>query len=571
MIMKNLFNIYKKQVWVATVLIATLMTSCTDYLTIIPPDKIVHENFWQTKDEVNGMLATSYLKLLSGDAVSKAIVWGELRADNMKYPANYNKDIKYIVEANLLDDNPYSRWSVFYEAINYANLVIEYAGPVTERDPDFTEGDLQIVLGEMYAMRALCHFYLVRTFRDIPMALEPAVEDSKLPEYKQVHPMEALDLIMQDLDSAELKVVPTGNFSTPASNYGRITKNAVLAMKADVNLWRAAFATYYAGDAEYVPTATVQDYYDLCVQNCQDVIDNMDAQFKKLHPNIKDDYPYHLILNEGEVSDIKETKRSTAYNAIFGTMNSSESIFELQVEGDNVKNGFCYGIYNMYGVEGKPGTVVVPSNFITNYENDDLRRYSFTNVPISSSAGENKSDICIAKYTAASSPAKEYRKSNEFNANWIVYRKTDVMLMMAEALAAQENPSSEDLKKAFDIVKVINTRSRVDSTRIVNPLVASKYVDRNACLELVLKVRMLELSFEGKRWYDLVRKALREKTTNNITFVADKLDSNSGVVKSKMSTIDGLFFPIHIDELRYNKLLKQNPEYDTDDSTTEMN
>ena len=143
--------------------------------------------------------------------------------------------------------------------------------------------------------------------------------------------------------------------------------------------------------------------------------------------------------------------------------------------------------------------------------------------------------------------------------------------MMAEALAAQENPSSEDLKKAFDIVKVINTRSRVDSTRIVNPLVASKYVDRNACLELVLKERMLELSFEGKRWYDLVRKALREKTTNNITFVADKLDSNSGVVKSKMSTIDGLFFPIHIDELRYNKLLKQNPEYDTDDSTTEMN
>ena len=68
-----------------------------------------------------------------------------------------------------------------------------------------------------------------------------------------------------------------------------------------------------------------------------------------------------------------------------------------------------------------------------------------------------------------------------------------------------------------------------------------------------------------------MRKALCEKTTNDIKFVADKLDSNSGVVKSKMSTIDGLFMPIYIDELRYNKLLKQNPAYEDEDEKTEMN
>ena len=570
--MEKIFNIYKKQVLVLAVIFATLMTSCTDYLTIIPPDKIVHEHFWQTKDEVNGMMATSYLKLLSGDAVSRAIVWGELRADNMKYPANYSKDIKYIVEANLLDDNQYSRWGIYYEAINYANLVIEYAPLVVDRDPDFGEGDLDVVLGEMYAMRALCHFYLVRTFRNIPLALQPAVNDAELPKYEQVHPMVALDSIMVDLDRAENLVLETGVFTTPASNYGRITKNAVLAIKADVNLWRAAFATYYEGDAEYTPTATVQEYYDLCIENCQDLLDNMDRKFKEDNKNkpMVIDYPYHLIQNEGLLEDIKRTRRSTAYNSIFGAMNSSESIFELQVEGDNMKNGYCYGVYNMYGSEGNPGAVVVPSNFMSNYQSDDLRRTSFTNIPITSS-GDNKNDICIAKYTAAASPASEYRKTNQFDANWIVYRKTDVMLMMAEALVAQENPSMDEIRKAFNIVKVVNTRSRVDSTKIVNPLSESKYMERNACLELVLKERALELSFEGKRWYDLVRKALREKTTNNITFVADKLDSNSGVVKSKMSSIDGLFFPIYIDELRYNKLLKQNPAYDTVGSTTEMN
>ena len=103
--MKRIFNIYKKSLVAVAVLLGCLMTSCTDYLTIIPPNKIVHEKFWQTKDEVNGMLATSYIKLISGDAIRKAIVWGDLRADALTFPAQSDNTIKYIVEANILDDN----------------------------------------------------------------------------------------------------------------------------------------------------------------------------------------------------------------------------------------------------------------------------------------------------------------------------------------------------------------------------------------------------------------------------------------------------------------------------------
>ena len=152
--------------------------------------------------------------------------------------------------------------------------------------------------------------------------------------------------------------------------------------------------------------------------------------------------------------------------------------------------------------------------------------------------------------------------------------------LIGRVIATEKSPTTMDkftfwtnsgLKlHAFDIVKVINTRSRMDSTDIKKPLNGTN-LTKDGVLELVLKERLLELTFEGKRWYDLVRKALREKTTNNIKFVADKLDSNSGVVKSKMSTIDGLFMPIYIDELRYNKLLKQNPAYQDEDETTEMN
>ena len=565
--MKIVSKIYKKTVLAATVAFGALMSSCTDYLTIIPADVVVEENFWQTKDQVNGMLATSYLKLLSNDAVSKAIVWGEMRSDNMTYPPSYNTDIKNIVEANIIDENSFSRWGIYYEAINYANLVLESADRVVECDPDFSEGDLAVVKGEMYAMRALCHFYLVRTFRDIPLALKSAKNDAEIPNYVQVKPLEALDQIMEDLNRAEKMVMKSGAFSTEQQNLGRITKNAVLAIKADVNLWRAAFATYY-------DQPNVDAYYDECIEDCRTIIANMDNALEEENKGKPvEKFAYNLIQNRGEAKELQSSHKSTAYDAIFGSKNSSESIFELQVQGDNIKNGAFNGVYRVYGTEGNPGLGVVPQGFVTaNYEEDDLRAYSFTNLKSFNQTTTDNQNTCIVKYAAKASPATSFRKSDEWDANWIVYRRTDVLLMMAEAMVTRSTAEERDFREAFDIVNAINTRSRIDTTDIVNPLKIEKYLDKEASMELVRKERLLELSYEGKRWFDLVRLALKEKSTDKIKFVADKLGGGSAVVKTKMSTIDGLFMPIHIDELRYNKNLKQNPAYgEKEGSNMEMN
>ena len=561
------------------------MTSCTDFLTIIPPDKIVHEQFWQTKEDVNGMLATSYLKLASTDAVSRAIVWGELRADNLTYEASKTKDdIKYIVEANITDENSYTKWGIFYEAINYANLVIEYAPLVIPRDPDFTQGDCDVVIGEMYAMRALCHFYLLRTFRDIPMAMVPAINDSELPDYKQVHPLDALDMIMNDLNIAEGLVMASGNYSNSADNHGRITRNAVLAMKADVNLWRAAFTTYYKtnGDANPLANANVQNYYAECIANCNAILENLDAQYKddnKHKPAGTEDVndKYHLIYNVDEFLTENKTYQSKSFDQIFIDENSRESIFELQIDQNlcsqssgNADNNSFKGLQHMYGagVSDITPQVEVPKSFIEKkYEKDDLRKYSFTNYPYNDGA-EMPKKLKVAKYIANTSPAVGFRAKDKVDANWIVYRQTDVMLMKAEALVLKDQP---DIKESFDIVKTINVRSRIDTTRtkIRNPLSEPKTVD--AAHELVLDERLRELSFEGKRRYDLVRKALRENTTEKIKFVADKLISGAASVKNKMVSIDNLFFPINVEELRFNKHLVQNPAYNTDDSSIGMN
>ena len=568
--------IYRKLMLLSVTILVTIMTSCTDFLTIIPPDKIVHEQFWQTKDDVNGMLATSYLKLATTDAVSKAIIWGELRSDNLTYESGKSKEdpIRYIVEANINEENTYTKWGVFYEAINYANLVLEYAPLVPERDPDFSNSDCEIVRGEMFAMRALCHFYLLRTFRDIPMALVPAVKDSELPDYEQVHPLDALEYIMQDLDSAEVMVMP--NYSDKEDNCGRITTNAVLAMKADVNLWRAAFTDWCSkcDDEKYnkhpLVNANVQTYYTECVDNCQKVLDNIDKLYNEKNKNNtnKEDLPYHLISNHDEYAIKSKTFTSLSYDMIFGNENSDESIFELQID-TKLCEGYSQGITSMYGHKDGAGQLEVPKSLMNKYEKDDLRKYSYTNYPYLSDAQE-PAKLTVAKYVSKQSPSSStLRPAKEIDANWIVYRQTDVMLMMAEALVLQPSVNSDDISKSFELVNLINTRSRVDTTNIKNPLKLPSNTE--AAIELVLDERQRELAFEGKRWFDLVRKALRENTTENIKFVADKLTSNATSVKNKMLTIHDLFFPINIDELRFNKNLVQNEAYVSEGSSIGMN
>ncbi len=593
--MKKINNILKS--FFLTVLgFGTLFTSCTDYLTVYPTNAVIHERYWQTADDVNGMVAATYLELLSDDAISRYIVWGELRADNLNITSTTAQKLKYIVEANLMSDNEYCSWSTFYRAINYANYVLEFAPLVPDRDPNFTEGDLDIILGEMYAIRALSHFYLVRTFRDIPLSYKASFNDSELPDYPQVHPLVALDSIMNDLKRSEKLVMRSGGYpdSKYTSNYGRITRNAVRAMKADVALWQAAFATYCEGEElpEGVVPGNKDDYYRICIENCDSVIDamnryvvteyeesNRSTELAEMGPGTEN--PYYLEVNDEE-PDVNKTRASRAYNSIFGYGNSMlESIFELQFDEDKNVNG---QLMYFFGRPDAAGQLCVTRAFVSEgsskygTKQDDLRVCSYTTAAKITAGGttagsDKKEEIRVAKYVAESSPAAterdgvikgSFRESSKCDANWIFYRKTDVMLMKAEALTLLSSASETDLQASFELVKAVNDRSIIKKKEALKQ--GNAYKTPEGMHGLVLDERLRELSFEGKRWYDLVRKALREKTTANILFVADKLTSNTGAVKNKLSSIDALFFPISEREIDINPLLKQNPAFERSES-----
>ena len=182
---------------------------------------------------------------------------------------------------------------------------------------------------------------------------------------------------------------------------------------------------------------------------------------------------------------------------------------------------------------------------------------------------------------------EESRAFKYFRQNWIVYRLTDVMLMKAEA-QVQLATSDEDelLTKAFALVQTVNKRSMLSNATDTLKMADFKTIDDMELL--VLAERGRELCFEGKRWFDLVRYGYRHMEGVDITtkladraswpalsknmmkIVTRKNESGGDAVSFKMKSEPYLYFPIQRSEINVNSLLKQNPVY-FDDETTSKN
>ena len=490
------------------------LSSCTEWLSIEPEGKVVSSDYWKLESDVEAVVATCYRALIEDEIVNRMVIYGELRSDNLAGGYSLNENLEKIIEANLQPSNTYVRWSAFYKIINYCNIVLYYAPQVI--DPNFSQLELNAKLAEVLSIRALSYFYLVRAFKEVPFITNASITDTQDFAMPKNTEDEILDALEADLIKAEAWAM-TG-YGSLAANKGRITKNAVRALLADIYLWR--------------------NKYDQCITYCDKVIS--DPLLKLIEP---DDDPYLKI---------------------FGIKNSTESIFELQFSNKN----FTYNgtVNNFYGnIENKAGQFIVPE-FIANQNEvfintpkiTDVRRHDFITPKSSNNvfnifkyAGLNRierSDGITSDYF--------YRYPQSSPANWIVYRLTDVMLMKAEALVQKD--------QFAPALAIVNTTYMRSNPTLTDTLALVEYNDREKMEKLVLLERQRELMFEGKRWFDLMRMARRDGKTNRLVdIVIRKLTENQSLVSSKMKIMDALYFPIHEDELDANPKLKQNPFYES--------
>lgn len=554
------------------------LTSCNDFLTIYPTDRIVAEDFWKTKSDVDQMVDGTYQSMLAYDIQERAIVWGAFRSDELiKYSAFSDNTLENIEGVNLLPSQKYNSWGAFYKVINNCNIVLSHAPDVMEEDPEFTEGDYQVVKAQMLALRSLCYFYLVRAFRDVPYSTKAVEDDSQIELLPQLPPAEVLQYCLDDLIAAEPYVMRSGAYGDWRDK-GYFTRDAIHALMADIYLWRAAM------------THNKSDY--------QQVIDLVDRVIDAKDKYYIENYPTAITGEEDDSLHLYEA--DLAFEMIFNNdyMNSFESILEWQYNGTNNSNQALENYYYQSGGEKdyKSTSMVMASTLFGSASNDGSKVYLSTNDyrfwnNVYGANSEEAEQLSIRKMvdvtglvispTSGSSATKSNsRPFKEFRQNWIVYRITDLLLMKAEALVETAADSTDvvTLQKAFDLVKAVNDRSMSKNAK--DKLAFTNYGSMASMEQLVLDERERELCFEGKRWFDLLRYSYRHMTGVNINqrladtdiwpaiysampkLIARKYTSGGGdAVTYKMKSEPYLYWPIREGELKVNSLLKQNPVY----------
>ena len=549
------------------------LSSCADFLEIEPQNEILFENFWNEKADVDGIVAGIYSGLQSEAILSRMIIWGEGRSENVVAGVGIEKDINLenVLKENLKANNWYTYWADFYSIINNCNTVIKYAPLVAERDISYTESELKATIAEVTAIRELCYFYLIRTFRDVPYSEETYTDDDQVTQLAATSFDVVLDRLITNLEAVKGDAVK--KYPVTKENYqtGRVTQDFIHALLCEMYLWKKDYAT------------SIQ-YADLVIDS------KIAAKEEKDKENGGSMMPQGNDFLKGYPLTKEFTRQGSmygyAYDAIFGTGNSDESIFELNFVKDNdnmPSNGAVNVLYgNAKNMTGrlKPSTLLaddVKSSLFGVFDNKfDARSYESMNFA-SSSINKFVSQMVSIDDPSATNMSIAYSgiyPENKVKSNWIIYRLTDVMLMKAEALVqttveGDEN-AIETLQEAFELVDVVNKRAMCcDVTAEENKDYILSFTDYNSKTlmnELILKERHREFMFEGKRWFDLVRWSQRDGNTDVLRQMAlRKYTTNSSVISNKLSRMDAIYWPYNRDELKVNRLLKQNPAYGSGD------
>jgi len=487
----------RKQIkYLIVVLMIFTQISCKDWMELIPPGGLIREEFWKTRADVDAVLMAAYSDFSSMDR--NLFLYGELRGDMLQAGSSLGGNERKVMENNIYPDNDFTSWENFYKVINYCNEVIVNAPKVQEIDNTFTDYQMQGLVSEAYFLRSLAYFYLVRIYNQVPLVLEPSETDDTEFYVKKETEETVLTQIVKDLE-ANRAFAPSESFKTLKENKGRASKAAFDALLADIALWRF-------------------DY------------DNV----------IK-------YVNQIEVTKKFVLMPSGRWFELFYPGNSLESIMEFQFDGNMQQRNGTNDLTSRNSNQLKPSQKALEmlsfefASELVRGEDATMRKY-----------GED--DFIIWKYVGQAPDGQSARSgSDQYSANWILYRYADVLLMKAEALSQKG-----DYTAAYRIINEIRERAGVGAISIANTPTAYE--------DAILEERALELAFEGKRWFDLLRMGRRNnyaRKSKLIDIIVSNVPSTQKrILATKLTNPNGWYLPILEDELERNKNLTQNPYYD---------
>lgn len=496
-----------------------LMSSCSDWLDVMPKDKQSTDMYWASASDVEAVLAEGYSCMRT--CIPYMIDWGELRGGSVITPSRASS-IGKIQNFQVLPNNSNVKWSTFYQTISMANAVLKYAPGVMDVDASYHESQMHSHLTEAYFMRGLMYLYLVRNYREVPLITEPYVDDEMPTDVAKSSEAEILSQIKSDVRAALATNAAKESFVETWENgsqtKGRATKWALYALMAETCLWA--------------------EEYDECITYA-DYLINATAAMRPV-----------FMSSSGQ------------WFQIFYPGNSNESIFEIQFDGSTYnQTGNSPTNIMPYSTDGTSSkyyfSEAMTTRLVEEYLQGAIRTYygSFAGT-YDAIYTENGA---IWKYSGLGVEDREaIRAGNQKDANYIIYRMADIMLMKAEALIRKGGTDS--WTAAVNIMNQIRLRSEL------LPLeVAIEETSEIELLEYLLNERDMELAAEGKRWYDLLRLGKQQNFKYKENFKIFVMQNNS-TAESKWlnSTLDNdnaWYLPIPESDINSNKLLEQNPYY----------
>ncbi len=255
------------------ILLVLLLISCSDFLEVEHTQQITVEDLMQNREGVLEALNGSYTLLSSYYSTERPYLYPEIQSGNVKFtptPTGSNAGIIRIPEIleNVYNFNDKAQESDFqsvyenyYKVINSVNQILAFIG----KTQGLSDKERQQIESECYAIRAFSHFMLLRIYSQnytfsanadhlgIVYQKTPLIPGEDFPARKTVK--ESTDLILEDIEEALALYQEAPILANQAFYF--FNKQAVLALGADVALWKNDWNLAYTYSNDIITTSNI--------------------------------------------------------------------------------------------------------------------------------------------------------------------------------------------------------------------------------------------------------------------------------------------------------------------------
>jgi hypothetical protein len=550
--MKKLILKSESKLVLLLLIVAGVMSSCKHYLDLTPKDQVTDATLWATTGNadlfLNNLYGVTYTPYRGENPE-------ENRTDNsMGKPSSGNAAVKQ--STYTPSSNAPSYWGQ-YSNIRSANLFIEKVG--ASKLPDAYK---KLRIAEARFLRAYYYHLLWTHHGGVPIITDilNITEQGDAVFRARNTDAETEKFIVDELAAA------ANDLPVKAADKNRATKGAALTLKAWVELYNASPLKNPANDKAKWATAaaTNKQVMDLGVYS---LFPDYETLFYEANNNSSESIFEHAHI--GGISSIGSSREGHWGTFKVGGLqrawcgvNPSQNMVDAyrMANGKSITDaGSGYDDQNPYVGREK--------RFYQSYVYDGSLWLGVEMVAKQGLGSDNQTDLTNSG--DASNTGYYVRKSleernavngpnNLSGANYMIFRYAEVLLSYAEAQNEAVGPDAS----VYDAINKVRVRSSL-------PQLAAGLTQAQMRTEIANE-RRVELFFEDKRWYDLMRTKTAEVLLNqpikaiSINLVGGKwvyktVDAAQG--KQAFFPAKNYLYPIPQTAIDRNSKLTQNPGY----------